>query len=372
LIKSKNIALYFHSLSNAGGAEKKLCELANELCNSGFNVNLFTLDEVEASSYYYIDKKIVWNKFPATKKFPSFINKLLRIHRYIKEIKKNSITVIIGFVMSGDRTLYIASILSGSKIVVAERNSPIMYHYNLSKYSRYLLWLWMHLSDVIVIQNEIYLKFYPKFLKKKIVIIFNSVNLPVKFANPDLPSPDGRFKILSIQRLDYIQKRPHFLIHAFYEVLKYDMNWDLYLLGNGSKSEKLSTINLIKQLNLENRVFLLNQTLDTDKYFLQSNLFITASLWEGFPNAVAEAMSYGLPIITFGNVIGVSDFVNEAGWVSEDAYNIKNFSKLIYLAMKSPNERVRRGNIGINKMHIYTLERSINSWKNLLNNLYVL
>ena len=41
----------------------------------------------------------------------------------------------------------------------------------------------------------------------------------------------------------------------------------------------------------------MTQKKNTTKYYDESNLFINASLFEGFPNAVVEAINHNIPVI---------------------------------------------------------------------------
>ena len=56
---------------------------------------------------------------------------------------------------------------------------------------------------------------------------------------------------------------------------------------------------MIKSYNLESKIKLIGFKKNIKKYYKEANLFINASLFEGFPNAVVEAISYCVPVNLF-------------------------------------------------------------------------
>jgi len=87
------------------------------------------------------------------------------------------------------------------------------------------------------------------------------------------------------------------LLEAMTEILKHV---DCHLLIAGDGNEKEEIIRRIKNFKLENSMSLLGY-LDATKLhevYLKSTILIHPSYREGFPTAIIEAMSFGLPIIT--------------------------------------------------------------------------
>jgi GalNAc-alpha-(1->4)-GalNAc-alpha-(1->3)-diNAcBac-PP-undecaprenol alpha-1,4-N-acetyl-D-galactosaminyltransferase len=360
------ICLFFQTITRAGGAEKKICELSNCLIRAGYEVHLITLDKVNDQSFYKISNKIQWHKISIPYKNNSILYKIIKILLVRKIFISHSVNVLIGFVMSGDRSMYVASLISGVRIIIAERNSPVMYRYLMSKVGKFQIWLWMHLASKIVIQNNAYKNLYPVTLHKKISVISNFVVLPNKVSCPERIGSNGRFSILSVQRLDFIQKRPDLLIRAFALIADKAELWDLYLLGSGSIFELNKLYSIIYSYNLNHRVKVISAEKNIDTYYLNSNLFAIASLWEGFPNALAEAMSFGLPTVGFGQIIGISDFIGDAGWLTATYNSEIELSQVMLEAINSPDERVRRGSIARQKVEKFSQDGQLKKWENLL------
>ena len=85
------------------------------------------------------------------------------------------------------------------------------------------------------------------------------------------------------------------LIKAF-ALLKTKLPCRLMILGEGPDRQKLES--LIRKLDLSELVALPGRVSNPWKYVARSDLFVLASRWEGWPSALMEAMSFGVPVIT--------------------------------------------------------------------------
>ena len=163
--KQIKVGLYFQSLSRkGGGAERNIIWLSNELIKNNFEVHLITWDRLENKSFYSISNQIKWHKMNKNNFKLNKIQKLIRLNNVFK---KNKINLLIGFVMSGDGTLFLASILNNVKIICAERNEPSMYEILYSPFRKKINFAMMHLTTYIIIQQDIFKKYYPLSLHKK-------------------------------------------------------------------------------------------------------------------------------------------------------------------------------------------------------------
>jgi glycosyltransferase involved in cell wall biosynthesis len=70
----------------------------------------------------------------------------------------------------------------------------------------------------------------------------------------------------------------------------------LIILGRGDKKEELK--NLARNLNIDEYVTFLGFQSNPYGLVARSNLFVLSSLWEGFPNALIEAMACRIPVIS--------------------------------------------------------------------------
>ena len=69
----------------------------------------------------------------------------------------------------------------------------------------------------------------------------------------------------------------------------------IFIIGDGPERKRLE--DLIQKYKLENQVFLLGKIPDAYKYLKAFDVFVLPSLKEGFPWALLEAMTAGVPIV---------------------------------------------------------------------------
>lgn len=85
-----------------------------------------------------------------------------------------------------------------------------------------------------------------------------------------------------------------------------DLDWHLDLIGTGPLEGAMRE--LAGQLDIADRVTFLGHRSDIAELLSNSQLFVLASNWEGFPRSVLEAMRAGLPVVT-SRVGGVDEAV---------------------------------------------------------------
>lgn len=99
------------------------------------------------------------------------------------------------------------------------------------------------------------------------------------------------------------QKDQNTLIKAFQYLPE---NYKLLLVGEGDR--KVICEELVKTLNLTNKVFFLGKRADTPNLFKSADLSVLCSHWEGFGLVAVESMAAGTPVLA-SNVPGLSDVV---------------------------------------------------------------
>lgn len=95
-------------------------------------------------------------------------------------------------------------------------------------------------------------------------------------------------------RLDR-QKGFDLLIEAFSRIAAKHPDWSVHILGDGSERAALEA--LIESKHLAGRVVLRGWVDDPVAELRAAELFVLSSRFEGFPNALLEAMACGLPAV---------------------------------------------------------------------------
>ncbi len=363
----RSIALYFHRLGgNGGGAERIIIGLANAMSQRGFAVHLLTWDDEIASTFYPVDESVVWHRLGFSS---GIMDKLRRTKAMCRVFREHKVRVLVGFVMSTDKTVFAAAKASGVSVIVAERNAPTMYSLRYGFFMRWSSFLFLHLADYITVQIPSYVNGYPATLRRRIRVIPNPVPVVSRYVEPARPNKDGRFTLLAVVSLDPVQKGLTCLIKAFSKIADDLPDWDLRIIGEGPEKDALQ--HLAKLSGLAGRISIEKSVKDIFSVYRESHLFIMPSLWEGFPNALAEALSYGLPAVGFEQAAGVADLISlgGGGWLAPGLNSEVTLAATLKSAIGDTEERIRRGRLARESMKKFQPEKIFDQWMDLVSNM---
>ena len=332
----------------------------------GHNCHLISLDKEDAKLLYDIDTSVQWHKisdYPAEKK-ADWKERYLRLKKIRHVLKTEEIDVAIGFQDGAFLSLALAALGMGIPIIAAERNSPSRFNYTKEGKFRQIRFLTFLLAEKVILQCESYIKKYPFYLKNKIKIIPNPV-FPI--SNKKQSIYNKRKIILSVGRLAY-QKNYTVLIKAFSKLSSQYPDWDLVIVGDGGDQEKLQK--LASSLGVSNHVVFEGYQKNTDRYYQSSDIFCLSSLWEGFPNALAEAMSYGLPCVGFEKCDGVYDLMDhhQNGILAKGNDDPKTLAAALESLMASSEKRKAYGEAAQKITRDYAPDKIFGMWNDLFSN----
>lgn len=133
----------------------------------------------------------------------------------------------------------------------------------------------------------------------------------------DAGTPDHALRAAFADEKDFVclfigelsgRKNQTFLIRAVKRLREEGLPIRLLLAGEGSERENLQA--LIKELGLDRSVRLLGSVSPVTPYLLITDLYVSASISEGLPFNIMEAMWCGLPIVA-SDVKGQNDLLGE-------------------------------------------------------------
>jgi glycosyltransferase involved in cell wall biosynthesis len=299
-----NLILFISSLK-AGGAERVLTHLANHWAEKEWRITIITTWPIE-KDFYSLNaqiKRISLNEggssSSAVEALKSNWNKLKKLRAHIKA--KNPDAILAFLPDSGVLSL-IASAFLGKKIIVSERNNAT--EQSLSLFWRILRRLTYPFANATVfVSNGVEKDFQWLPAEKRFVI-----NNPVLYATPaPVEHAVSRSpQILSVGRLTR-QKGYDLLIEAFAKIALDHPEWNLLVVGEGPDREKLE--HYVQTLHLKDRIRFYGTHSDPRELMHESGLFVLSSRYEGFPNVLLEAMSTGMPAISFDCPYGPSDII---------------------------------------------------------------
>ena len=145
---------------------------------------------------------------------------------------------------------------------------------------------------------------------RKVVVIPNPVVWPLERGAPIVePHSIGdrhRKRVLAVGRLVH-QKGFDMLIDVFTQLAAPFPEWELAIVGRGSDERSLRS--RIAAHSLEERVFLVGDVGNIGDWYESADIFVLSSRFEGFPNALAEAMAHGVASVSFDCDTGPADLV---------------------------------------------------------------
>jgi GalNAc-alpha-(1->4)-GalNAc-alpha-(1->3)-diNAcBac-PP-undecaprenol alpha-1,4-N-acetyl-D-galactosaminyltransferase len=157
------------------------------------------------------------------------------------------------------------------------------------------------------------------------------------------------------------------LIELFLRIAKPD--WQLVLVGydhlKQNNSEQLKKI--IRENHAEDLVILEGKQTDVEAYYLKSKIFAFTSSSEGFPNAIGEAMSAGIPVVAFDCVAGPSEMIknNHNGFLIP-LFDYKQFQEKLNLLMDDDKLRTTFGSRSREDIGIFSITHIGNKYLDLI------
>ncbi|MBU2975926.1 glycosyltransferase family 4 protein [Zobellia sp. B3R18] len=352
----KSIAFIIHSMSS-GGAERVVSILSNELINN-YQVYIFTL--TNAPSFYKLNKQVVLvpglNDMKPSANFISSLKLNYRLQNLIYEnLKRYNIDACIAFMTSTNIISTLAARRAKVPVIISERNNPFAQKNNLNSFWHILRRYVYPVSDRLIVQTDRVAKFYEPFIhERKLIVIPNPINPDFKYDY----EIQRKNIILNVGSLEN-QKGQKILIEAFNKLQIND--WELHIVGEGSKKKDLQ--HLIQKYNLEQRVFLLGRISKIDQLYSTSKIFAFSSRFEGFPNALLEAMHFGLPCISTDCPTGPSELIRngENGFLIP-VDDIDLLSKKMKLLIDNESLRMNLGEQAKSSVHSYSSDKIVKKW----------
>lgn len=133
------------------------------------------------------------------------------------------------------------------------------------------------------------------------IVVNNGINIDAfdpgrkfKDIRKELNIPANAKLVLFLARFTH-QKQPLVLLKAFIEAAKKDP--DLFLLMVGDGEQKQEAIDIVNASQLKEKILLSPFRQDVPDVLAAADIFVLASLWEGLPIALLEAMAMGKAII---------------------------------------------------------------------------
>lgn len=153
------------------------------------------------------------------------------------------------------------------------------------------------------------------------------------------------------------------LLEAWHLLADDYADWQLYIFGD---EDRTTYQRIVDQYNMNERVHLMPATTDIAEEFSKSSIFVMSSRYEGFGLVLAEAMSCGLPCISFDCPYGPHEIISdgEDGFLVENS-NIELFARTMEHLMSDAVLRQKMGEMAIKNIVRYDSDMIMNHWNQL-------
>lgn len=336
----KKILLITENLGS-GGAERQLCGLAVMLTKAGFSCRLITYVENQFYEPYLRQNGVDYQFVPELWKKNT---RVIKAARYVRQYKPD---VVISFLPSVNKTMCLAKLFFKARLVVSERNNNTC----ITRGDKIQFNLY-RMADAIVPNSNSQGKFicnnFP-FLSKKVHPIINFVDVN-RFTPSDTPTRNETPRIVTVAR--YTQQKNVLTYLKAVRMVK-DIGLNVHFDWYGDKKHNATYFaeieNEYQQLDIADYLTLHNSNQKIEEEYRKADIFCLPSLFEGYPNVVAEAMSCELPILC-SNVYenpyiveeGVNGFLFDPKNPVEMADAIKKMVSLSYENRKEMGKRNRQ------------------------------
>lgn len=299
---TRRIGLLVPSLE-VGGAERVASTLANRWAQHGHAVTLMTFADAERDAFALSPavRRVVIDDAQVGRGPLSPLRKnVLRWHRVRRQLLASRLDVVLSFLNVPNSCLALAGLGTQTVCIGSERSYPPAE--TLSVAVRSARWLMYGRLDAVVAQTEdtaAWLRLHTH--AKTVAAIPNPVQLPLPSTQPTVDPQrwlqTGACVMLAIGRMNE-GKRFEALIRAFAQACEeptHRPRWQLAILGDGPLHAQL--LELVSVLGLQDRVCLPGRVGNVGDWLARASAFAMTSRYEGYPNALLEALASGVPAV---------------------------------------------------------------------------
>ena len=218
------------------------------------------------------------------------------------------------------------------KIVIHFRGGSLSLNKNVNIFQKFIISSCIRMANKVIVLGEKEKKFMKIFYKihenNKIFILPNAVEIPeIDFQDNHSLKKEDKLNIIFIGRLDK-DKGLEEISHSLREIVS-KVDFHFFIAGSGPDQGWF--LDKCKKLIGDNFTYLgvLNQ-LEKKSFYQRADVFLLPSYFEGLPNALLEAMAYG-----------VAPIVTSVGSIPEVVFNGKNGFIVPLKDHKSISERIK-------------------------------
>lgn len=334
-----------------GGQERALSTLANALSRSGLQVSIICLFQSEQAFELEDDIIVIWPE-----RSREDMGKWFYVIWSIKYVRHNVRQLDTNTVIAFGDWFHSFTVLAtrglGVNVHLASRMGPMSKRGRLNLIANKVLFPFA--TSMIVQTNRAREIFDKRYHLKKLSVIPNLIEF-----DQEIPQKSNNSKtIICVGRLSR-EKGQSVLIKAFAEASLPD--WRIVFLGDGPDRQMLQA--LAESEKVSKSIYFAGNVKDVWVFLRHAEIFCLPSYYEGFPNALIEAMSMGLCCVATDCVAGPREIIQNGN--NGFLFPTGDYLALSELLSELANDPMRRqvvGNRAVKVRNIYHRDGVVRSW----------
>jgi len=229
-------------------------------------------------------------------------------------------------------------------------------HFISKKWMDSLLKQLERLDKFVVLSEEDYQN-WPELTNKTVIPNFLSYY-------PNFQSTCEKKQVIAVGRYTWV-KGFDLLLQAWKIVYDKHPDWTLNIYGSG---ERDGYIQQVKNLGIAEVVKCHPATNNIYEKYRKSSIFAFSSRFEGFGLVLAEAMSVGVPAVSFASPCGPLAIISDkVDGILVEKENIAKFAEALCYLIENPSERKAYGQKAILKAQQFSQDKIMKKWIDLFN-----
>lgn len=343
--------------------------VANELAGAGDTVTLFTLDDARSVPFFALRSDIRLIRLGRSSATPGPRRRLNRVFakylRLRREIRRCKPDLVVSFTSHVNILVLFALIGLSTRVFVSERSDPrVIPTERVFRVLRSVSYRW--LAYCILVQSEYARAYFARRGYPRVRALANPVVVP-EHESSDSNRDNGGVTIYGVGRLSP-EKRWNVLLEAV-GILAKRPNCDgrmvCVLYGDGPERSRL--LKLVSELGLEETVRMPGFDMNPWRGVQPYDIYVQCSEFEGFPNALFEAMAIGCAVVSTRYSPAADEIIeNGINAVVVDHDNPASLATTLETLLTNPDLRRELGAAARNSMSRFAPNQVVPQWRSVL------